>query len=70
MIHLILNFIFIEDLPENWNHVTDIQSLRSLDRSFLFPGKIISFVKYTNLSVGMHDLVCQHGKLIGPNLYL
>ncbi|KAI5437607.1 hypothetical protein KIW84_023644 [Lathyrus oleraceus] len=26
------------ELPENWNHEPDIQSLRSLDRSFLFPG--------------------------------
>lgn len=27
-----------KELPENWDHVPDIQSLRSLDRSFLFPG--------------------------------
>ncbi|OIV93922.1 hypothetical protein TanjilG_05625 [Lupinus angustifolius] len=28
-----------KELPENWNHVSDIQSLRPLDRSFLFPGE-------------------------------
>ncbi|OIV93739.1 hypothetical protein TanjilG_16590 [Lupinus angustifolius] len=28
-----------KELPENWNHVPDIQSLRPLDRSFLFPGE-------------------------------
>ncbi|KAL5165319.1 hypothetical protein HKD37_18G050460 [Glycine soja] len=28
-----------KELPENWNHVSDMQSLRSLDRSFLFPGE-------------------------------
>ncbi|XP_061363791.1 uncharacterized protein LOC133307313 [Gastrolobium bilobum] len=28
-----------KELPENWNHVPDIQSLCSLDRSFLFPGE-------------------------------
>ncbi|KAI4314213.1 hypothetical protein L6164_027147 [Bauhinia variegata] len=28
-----------KELPENWNHAPDIQSLRSLDRSFLFPGE-------------------------------
>ncbi|KAL3006579.1 hypothetical protein AAZX31_08G286400 [Glycine max] len=28
-----------KEIPENWNHVSDMQSLRSLDRSFLFPGE-------------------------------
>ncbi|KAK7362173.1 hypothetical protein VNO77_04277 [Canavalia gladiata] len=28
-----------KELPENWNHSSDMQSLRSLDRSFLFPGE-------------------------------
>ncbi|TKY58797.1 hypothetical protein E2542_SST15868 [Spatholobus suberectus] len=28
-----------KELPENWNHLSDMQSLRSLDRSFLFPGE-------------------------------
>ncbi|KAL2344531.1 hypothetical protein Fmac_005816 [Flemingia macrophylla] len=28
-----------KELPENWNHVSDMQSLRSLDRSFLIPGE-------------------------------
>ncbi|KAI4328382.1 hypothetical protein L6164_020739 [Bauhinia variegata] len=28
-----------KELPENWDHAPDIQSLRSLDRSFLFPGE-------------------------------
>ncbi|KAI5416917.1 hypothetical protein KIW84_041789 [Lathyrus oleraceus] len=27
------------ELPENWNHEPDIQSLRSLDRSFFFPAE-------------------------------
>ncbi|CAK8536819.1 unnamed protein product [Lathyrus sativus] len=27
------------ELPENWDHEPDIQSLRPLDRSFLFPGE-------------------------------
>ncbi|XVE85933.1 hypothetical protein DITRI_Ditri17bG0131600 [Diplodiscus trichospermus] len=26
-------------LPDDWNHASDIQSLRSLDRSFVFPGE-------------------------------
>ncbi|KAG5053933.1 hypothetical protein JHK85_006443 [Glycine max] len=26
-----------EETPENWNHVSDMQSLRSLDCAFLFP---------------------------------
>ncbi|KAF7829428.1 uncharacterized protein G2W53_020592 [Senna tora] len=28
-----------KEIPENWNHASDIESLRSLDRSFLFPGE-------------------------------
>ncbi|XP_020223685.1 uncharacterized protein LOC109805847 isoform X2 [Cajanus cajan] len=32
------------NLPENWNHVADMQSLRSLDRSFLFPGEQVHIV--------------------------
>lgn len=36
-------FVFIEELPEDWNHVSDMQFFRSLDRSFLFPGKIPYF---------------------------
>ncbi|CAL0313160.1 unnamed protein product [Lupinus luteus] len=28
-----------KELPQNWNHVSDIHSLRPLDRSFLFPGE-------------------------------
>jgi hypothetical protein len=31
-------FYFVEELPENWDHVPDIQSLLPLDRSFIFPG--------------------------------
>ncbi|CAL5196937.1 unnamed protein product [Lathyrus oleraceus] len=31
-------------LPEDWNHVSDIQSLRPLDRSFLFPGEQVHIV--------------------------
>ncbi|KHN33223.1 Putative disease resistance RPP13-like protein 1 [Glycine soja] len=27
----------LEETPENWNHVSDMQSLRSLDCAFLFP---------------------------------
>ncbi|KAE9598005.1 hypothetical protein Lalb_Chr16g0392581 [Lupinus albus] len=37
-----------KELPENWNHVSDIQSLRNLDRSFLFPGEQV------------HILACLH----------
>ncbi|RDX76300.1 hypothetical protein CR513_43714, partial [Mucuna pruriens] len=33
-----------KELPENWNRVSDIQSLRSLDRSFLFPGEQVHIV--------------------------
>ncbi|KAI9111778.1 hypothetical protein K1719_017468 [Acacia pycnantha] len=33
-----------KELPENWNQVPDIQSLRSLDRSFLFPGEQVHIV--------------------------
>ncbi|KAE8682986.1 protein TWIN LOV 1-like isoform X1 [Hibiscus syriacus] len=28
-----------KDLPDDWNHAPDIRSLRSLDRSFVFPGE-------------------------------
>ncbi|OMO90287.1 hypothetical protein CCACVL1_07423 [Corchorus capsularis] len=28
-----------KDLPDDWNHASDIQSLRSMDRSFVFPGE-------------------------------
>ncbi|XP_012573933.1 uncharacterized protein [Cicer arietinum] len=31
-------------LPEDWNNVSDIQSLRPLDRSFLFPGEQVHIV--------------------------
>lgn len=37
-------FVVLDEFPEDWNHVSDIQSLRALDRSFLFPGKILSFL--------------------------
>ncbi|KAI9126179.1 hypothetical protein K1719_002600 [Acacia pycnantha] len=30
-----------KEIPENWNQTSDIESLRSLDRSFLFPGEQI-----------------------------
>ncbi|KAK4261177.1 hypothetical protein QN277_004214 [Acacia crassicarpa] len=33
-----------KELPENWNQLPDIQSLRSLDRSFLFPGEQVHIV--------------------------
>ncbi|KAL5061527.1 hypothetical protein RYX36_023264 [Vicia faba] len=33
-----------KELPEDWNHVSDIQSLRPLDRSFLFPGEQVHIV--------------------------
>ncbi|WJX57080.1 hypothetical protein P8452_42675 [Trifolium repens] len=31
--------IACKELPENWDHVPDIQSLLPLDRSFIFPGE-------------------------------
>ncbi|XVF86005.1 hypothetical protein PTKIN_Ptkin17bG0166000 [Pterospermum kingtungense] len=34
-----LDMPFVEDLPDDWNHAPDIRSLRSLDRSFVFPGE-------------------------------
>lgn len=33
-----------KELPEDWNNVSDIQSLRPLDRSFLFPGEQVHIV--------------------------
>ncbi|XP_045803541.1 uncharacterized protein LOC123897085 [Trifolium pratense] len=33
-----------KELPEDWNHVSDIQSLHPLDRSFLFPGEQVHIV--------------------------
>lgn len=31
-------FTLVEELPDNWNDAPDIHSLRSMDRSFVFPG--------------------------------
>jgi hypothetical protein len=31
-------FALVEELPDNWNDALDIHSLRSMDRSFVFPG--------------------------------
>lgn len=49
--------IFIEELPEDWNHVSNMQSLRPLDRSFLFPGKITFLHWCMNLGVELRDFV-------------
>lgn len=35
---LLLLYIPAEELPDNWHEAADIQQLRSLDRSFVFPG--------------------------------
>ncbi|QCD82715.1 hypothetical protein DEO72_LG2g3055 [Vigna unguiculata] len=33
-----------KELPEDWNHVSDMQFFRSLDRSFLFPGEQVQII--------------------------
>ncbi|CAJ1939933.1 unnamed protein product [Sphenostylis stenocarpa] len=33
-----------KELPEDWNHVSDMQFFRSLDRSFLFPGEQVQIL--------------------------
>ena len=30
--------LFTESIPDNWNDVSEMVQLRTLDRSFLFPG--------------------------------
>ncbi|XP_020975361.1 uncharacterized protein LOC107631908 isoform X1 [Arachis ipaensis] len=42
-----------KELPKSWNDVSDIQSLHSLDRSFLFPGEQVQIVAC--LSACKHD---------------
>lgn len=42
------NYALAEKLPDNWNDAADINSLRSLDRSFVFPG--ICFISIMFLS--------------------
>ncbi|KAJ8760845.1 hypothetical protein K2173_021883 [Erythroxylum novogranatense] len=34
----------IRELPETWNNAADIDSLRSLDRSFIFPGEQVHII--------------------------
>lgn len=36
-------FVFVEELPDSWSDAPDIHSLRSMDRSFVFPGILFSF---------------------------
>ena len=38
-----------KEFPQDWNHVSDIQSLRALDRSFLFPGKLFTTLYMNHL---------------------
>lgn len=45
------NYALAEKLPGNWNDVADINSLRSLDRPFVFPGNCllsIMFLSFLN----------------------
>lgn len=52
-------FIVLEELPDNWNDAPDIQSLRSMDRSFVFPGSfflnLISLSFLTYISKNMRE---------------
>lgn len=68
---MFVSIFLIEELPEDWNHVSDIQSLRPLDRSFLFPGKILSFFG-AQFSVFKYVIWSARSfrKLHGPNFNL
>ncbi|XP_015965427.1 uncharacterized protein LOC107489172 [Arachis duranensis] len=46
-----------KELPENWNHVPDIQSLCSLDRSFLFPGEQVYILACLSASKQDTDMI-------------
>jgi hypothetical protein len=50
----ITNYFFaLEELPEDWNEVCDMAQLRSLDRSFIFPGTLKTLNHYSLVNIIM-----------------
>ncbi|KAF8051892.1 hypothetical protein N665_1657s0012, partial [Sinapis alba] len=46
-----------KEIPDNWSESVDIQSLRSLDRSFVFPGEQIQILACLSESKGDAEII-------------
>lgn len=68
---LLFLFILTEELPDNWADAADIQQLRSLDRSFIFPGSYFySILLFYHLRETILSLIRSAFLLSGEHIHI